>query len=102
MEAKSREDIGTSGGLHTVPSVVMLSWEYPPYVVGGLARHVHALSRELSGQGYSVHVLTRAVSGGPSVSDENGIQVIRVLPYFQEPPDFRLWVGHLNFALMEA
>lgn len=85
-----------------MPSVVMLSWEYPPYVVGGLARHVYALARELSGQGYAVHVLTRAVSGSPSVSEEDGIQVIRVLPYFQEPPDFRLWVGHLNFALMEA
>ena len=26
----------------------MLSWEYPPVVVGGLGRHVHALATELA------------------------------------------------------
>lgn len=80
----------------------MLSWEYPPHLVGGLARHVHALSRELAGQGHRVHVLTRAAPGMPAQSFEDGVQITRVQPYFQEPGDFRLWVAHLNFALLEA
>jgi glycogen synthase len=80
----------------------MLSWEYPPHLVGGLARHVHALSRELAAQGYRVHVLTRSAPEYPPRSVEEGVQVHRIAPYFQEPHDFKLWVSHLNFALLEA
>ncbi len=36
----------------------MLSWEYPPYKIGGIAEHVDALSRALATRGYEVHVLT--------------------------------------------
>jgi glycogen synthase len=39
--------------------VLMLSWEYPPLVVGGLGRHVEALSRELVRAGHEVWVVTR-------------------------------------------
>ncbi|HLN61750.1 MAG TPA: glycosyltransferase family 4 protein [Symbiobacteriaceae bacterium] len=85
-----------------MPTVLMLSWEYPPYLVGGLSRHVYALSRELAAQGHQVHVLTRSAPGLPLQSVEGGVTVTRVQPYFQEPQDFRLWVTHLNFALMEA
>lgn len=37
----------------------MLSWEYPPLVVGGLGRHVEALSLELVRAGHEVWVVTR-------------------------------------------
>ncbi|MGH2890956.1 MAG: glycogen/starch synthase, partial [Solirubrobacteraceae bacterium] len=36
-----------------------LSWEYPPVIEGGLARHVRKLSENLVAQGIEVHVLTR-------------------------------------------
>ncbi|HEY2299353.1 MAG TPA: glycosyltransferase family 4 protein [Jatrophihabitans sp.] len=39
--------------------VLMLCWEYPPLVVGGLGRHVEALSRELVRAGHDVQVVTR-------------------------------------------
>lgn len=83
-------------------TVVMLSWEYPPHLVGGLARHVWALSRELVRQGVRVHVLTRSAPGLPVHSVEDGVHVTRVAPIFQEPHDFKLWACHLNFALLEA
>lgn len=83
-------------------TVIMLSWEYPPEVVGGLARHVYALSRELAHQGHRVFVLTRAAAGLPAEAVEEGVEVRRLIPYFHEPHDFLLWVSHLNFALMEA
>lgn len=79
----------------------MLSWEYPPHMVGGLARHVHALARETAAQGHQVYVLTRVADGLPARTLEDGVHVLRVSPYFQEPQDFRLWVTHLNFAMME-
>ncbi|HEY3364573.1 MAG TPA: glycosyltransferase family 4 protein [Symbiobacteriaceae bacterium] len=80
----------------------MLTWEYPPHLVGGLSRHVHALSKELARQGHEVHVLTRSAPGQLPDTYEDGVHIIRVPPYFQDPQDFRLWVCHLNFALLEA
>ncbi|HEV2888379.1 MAG TPA: glycogen/starch synthase, partial [Jatrophihabitans sp.] len=34
----------------------MVSWEFPPLVVGGLGRHVGQLARELSTLGHDVRV----------------------------------------------
>ena len=40
--------------------VLILSWEYPPIVAGGLARHVRKLSEHLvAAEDVEVHVLTR-------------------------------------------
>jgi len=66
--------------------VLMLSWEYPPLVVGGLGRHVEALARELVGAGHDVRVITRGEGralAGPvapaSTADEvrDGVRVRR-------------------------
>lgn len=38
--------------------ILMLSWEFPPYVDGGLGRHVAELAPALVEQGVTVHVLT--------------------------------------------
>jgi glycogen(starch) synthase len=39
--------------------VLLLSWEYPPLVVGGLGRHVEALAGALTAAGHDVRVVTR-------------------------------------------
>ena len=39
--------------------VLILSWEYPPVIEGGLARHVRKLAEALVRQGVAVDVLTR-------------------------------------------
>src|SRR3954452_12187373 len=39
--------------------VLILSWEYPPLVVGGLGWHVVALARQLAVDGHDVRVVTR-------------------------------------------
>ena len=39
--------------------VLILSWEYPPLIEGGLARHVRKLSEGLVDREIEVHVLTR-------------------------------------------
>ncbi len=41
----------------------MVSWEYPPVVVGGLGRHVHHLATELVSAGHEVVVLARRPTG---------------------------------------
>jgi glycosyltransferase involved in cell wall biosynthesis len=59
--------------------VLMLSWEYPPNIVGGLGRHVAELSPALAQQNVEVHVVTPTSTKGdaPSVV-EDGIIVHRV------------------------
>ena len=44
----------------------MLSWEYPPVLVGGLGRHVHALAAALAAAGHEVTVVTRHADGAPA------------------------------------
>jgi glycogen(starch) synthase len=63
--------------------VLLVSWEYPPVIEGGLGRHVRKLSEHLSAEGVEVHVLTRG--GGRSAADEtrHGVVIHRV-----REPDF--------------
>jgi len=60
--------------------VLMLSWEYPPYVVGGLGKHVMELMPALGRQGVEVHLVTPAWKGGPPDESIAGIEVHRVVP----------------------
>ncbi|MCU1656303.1 MAG: glycosyl transferase group 1 [Pseudonocardiales bacterium] len=57
--------------------VLMLSWEYPPLVVGGLGRHVDALARELAGAGHDVRVVTRGESGSAADEVRGGVRIRR-------------------------
>ncbi|GAA0263231.1 glycosyltransferase family 4 protein [Saccharothrix mutabilis subsp. mutabilis] len=64
--------------------VLMLSWEYPPVVVGGLGRHVHALATQLAAQGHDVVVLCRQPTGTDAVTHPttdtvvDGVRLVRV------------------------
>ena len=84
--------------------VLILSWEYPPIVEGGLARHVHKLSEALVREGVEVHLLTR---GGRDTSAEQlraGVHIHRV-PEEQTPRDldeFLTWVEGMNSHLHAA
>ena len=49
-----------------VTRVLILSWEYPPLIEGGLARHVRKLSEALVELGVDVHVLTRGEESPPT------------------------------------
>jgi glycogen(starch) synthase len=48
-------------------NVLILSWEYPPIVAGGLARHVRKLTVNLVDDvELEVHVLTRGARDTPA------------------------------------
>ena len=82
--------------------ILMLSWEFPPKVVGGLARHVYDLSSALAAQKVDVSVITMDPGDGtPSYERINGVQVHRVEPYPLASPTFLMWVMQMNMALME-
>jgi glycogen(starch) synthase len=57
--------------------VLMLSWEYPPLVVGGLGRHVEALAGELAAEGHDVRVVTRGELPEPGVERVAGVRIHR-------------------------
>jgi glycogen synthase len=83
--------------------VLMLSWEYPPQIVGGLGRHVHRLSTSLAAHGHEVHVVTRDHPEAVAEEIIEGVHVIRCAEY---PPmiefsDLVPWVLQLNLAMQE-
>src|SRR6478736_8425084 len=57
--------------------IAMVSWEYPPLVVGGLAAHVDGLSRALVRAGHEVVVLTLHHPDVPDDSVVDGVRVVR-------------------------
>ncbi|MFN8021997.1 MAG: glycosyltransferase family 4 protein [Acidimicrobiales bacterium] len=61
--------------------VLMLSWEYPPFVVGGIAAHVDGLARAMVRGGHEVVVCTlqRHEPGSPAVPDDEVVDGVRVL-----------------------
>ncbi|HEV7898797.1 MAG TPA: glycosyltransferase family 4 protein [Planosporangium sp.] len=84
----------------------MLSWEFPPVVVGGLGRHVHQLSIALVAAGHEVTVVTRHVPGAPLQEYVDGVRVVRAP---EDPPLFPLatpsllaWTMAFNHALTRA
>lgn len=81
--------------------VLMLSWEYPPRIIGGLARVVWALSKEIAENGWEVHVVTADHPGTPEHEIDGRVHVHRVKTQTDTTPDFLTWVARLNFGLLQ-
>lgn len=80
--------------------IVMLSWEYPPRIVGGIARHVEELAWALAKTGEEVHVVTCEFPGAAAEETYNKVHIHRVSPYW--PTDnFIHWVHQLNAAMRD-
>ena len=78
--------------------VMMLSWEYPPRIVGGISPHVHELSQELVKKDIEVHVITKATPKAPDEEiEESGVHVHRV-HLDEDPKDFVHEIQLLNQA----
>jgi glycogen synthase len=86
--------------------VLLLSWEYPPVIEGGLARHVCKLAEALVRQGVAVDVLTRGAAdqAAGGVEERGGVNVHRVRePSWPRDLDrFVAWVEHMNEDMLAA
>jgi glycogen(starch) synthase len=84
--------------------VLILSWEYPPVIEGGLARHVRKLAEELVRQGVAVDVLTRGTGDSLEVEQRGGVGVWRVRePRWPRDLDrFVGWVERMNADMLRA
>jgi glycogen synthase len=89
--------------------VLLISWEWPPVLYGGLGRHVHALALALAELGHEVTVVTQHAEGAAydeivPVSPRSSVRVVRVP---EDPPlvpqsELLAWVMALNHALTRA
>jgi glycogen(starch) synthase len=80
-------------------SVMMLSWEFPPRVIGGISPHVYFLSKSLVKQGVKVYVATCDFPGAPSHEVVDGVEVYRIDSYKTPAPDFATWVYLMNLNM---
>ena len=84
--------------------ILLLSWEYPPVIEGGLARAVRKLSEQLVRDGAEVHVLTRGSGRLPADEDRHGVMVHRVREPTYPKGDveaFIRWVDDMNADMLE-
>ncbi len=77
---------------------LILSWEYPPLIEGGLARHVRKLAESLIEEGFDVHVIARGREEDPPEQERRGVLIHRV----REPErprdlgEFVTWIERMN------
>ncbi|MBS7654833.1 glycosyltransferase family 4 protein, partial [Candidatus Bathyarchaeota archaeon] len=79
-------------------NICMLTWEYPPRIVGGIARHCFGLTRALARKGHSVHVVTLDFPGAPQYEESEGVKIYRA-PVELGHPNFIVWVLIFNHFL---
>lgn len=91
--------------------VLLVSWEYPPVVIGGLGRHVHHLATELAAAGHEVVVLARRATGtDPSThpTTDEVSEGVRVIAAAQDPHEFGFgtdmmaWTLAMGHAMVRA
>jgi glycogen(starch) synthase len=82
-------------------SVMFLTWEFPPRVIGGISPHVFYLSKALAKNGTKVHVVTCDFPGAPAHETIDGVEVYRVDSYKNPSPDFATWVYLMNLNMQK-
>ncbi|MBP0017332.1 MAG: glycosyltransferase family 4 protein [Cyanobacteria bacterium SBLK] len=77
--------------------ILVLAWEFPPRIVGGIARHVAELYPEFVGLGHEIHLITVEFGSTPRNEIVEGIFLHRVAV----PPgnDFFHWVVNMNESM---
>jgi glycogen synthase len=91
--------------------ILLVSWEYPPVVIGGLGRHVHHLATELAAAGHEVVVLSRRPTGTDPQSHpttDEGHEGVRVIAAAEDPHEFTFgtdmmaWILAMGHAMIRA
>ena len=81
--------------------ILMLTWEYPPRVVGGISKVVYDLSHKMVKEGNEVTVVTyRDGDNIKYYENDKGVEVYRVDNYMIRPNNFIDWIMQLNFNMI--
>lgn len=77
--------------------ILVLAWEFPPRIVGGISRHVAELYPELVNLGHEVHLMTVEFGTAPHYEVVDGMHVHRV--NVGPSHDFFHWVNNMNQSM---
>jgi glycosyltransferase involved in cell wall biosynthesis len=77
--------------------ILVLAWEFPPRIVGGIARHVAELYPEVVKLGHEVHLITVEFGYAPKYEVVDGIHIHRVP--VASGNDFFHWVANMNDSM---
>jgi len=89
----------------------MVSWEYPPVIVGGLGRHVYQLATALAADGHQVVVLSRqpfCTDPASHPTTDQTCEGVRVIAAAHDPhefefgPDMMAWTLATGHAMTRA
>lgn len=74
--------------------ILVLSWEFPPRIIGGIARHVAELYPEIVQLDHDVHLITLEFANAAKFEIVEGIKIYRI----SIPPNdnFFEWVASMN------
>lgn len=78
--------------------VCLVSWEFPPRIVGGIARHVFGLAKALAKDGNDVSVVTLDFPGTPTYEELEGFKIYRSETEVGHP-NFLTWTFLFNHFL---
>ena len=78
----------------------MLTWEFPPRIIGGISTHVYHLSRALVEKGTPVRVITCDFPKAPAEEIIDGVSVSRVDSGRVPESNFLLWIYRLNSQMI--
>jgi glycosyltransferase involved in cell wall biosynthesis len=83
-------------------SILLLTWEFPPHIVGGLSRHSEGLAVSLNKLGADVNVITARPKFETKMFEEwKGVNVHRVEPLNFMDSHFLHWIAGLNLKMTE-
>ena len=77
--------------------ILALAWEFPPRIVGGIARHVAELYPEVVRLGYEVHLITVEFGSAPKYEVVEGIHLYRCA--VGHGNDFFHWIANMNESM---
>jgi glycosyltransferase involved in cell wall biosynthesis len=77
--------------------VLVLAWEFPPRIVGGIARHVAELYPELVKRGHEIHLITIEFGQSPRYEVVEGVHIHRV--EVAPSHNFFHWVASMNESM---
>ena len=77
--------------------ILVLAWEFPPRIVGGIARHVAELYPEIIKLGHEIHLLTVEFGSAPKYEIVEGIHLYRCS--VAHGNDFFHWVVNMNESM---
>jgi glycosyltransferase involved in cell wall biosynthesis len=77
--------------------ILALAWEFPPRIVGGIARHVAELYPEIVRLGHEIHLITVEFGSAPKYEVVEGIHLYRCA--VAHGNDFFHWIANMNESM---